>query len=163
MSSDGATTRLCARRSFHLIVHRLNDTPLVGTRLPALVLDGWGAGESFARSHAVPAPGARWTLLLLARADRPGVDEHRGRLAAEAVTAGVLAGSPQAQAAVLVDPLGVVQYVADTLEDALDAVADFRMGYLLPIALADTIPVRRCPDEGRRRARTRIAHRRRAA
>ena len=158
------TTGTRERRSVPLTVHRLLDSPLVGTRLPSLVLEGWAAGDDDLRSHAVPAPGARWTLLLLERADRSEVDEHRGRLAAEAVTAVVVAGAPRASAAVLVDPAGVIQHVADGVEDALDVVAAFRTGGRRPVGADQARALRRCPAEGRRRrgSVSRFAGRRRA-
>jgi hypothetical protein len=114
-------------------------------------------------------PGARWTLLLLARVDRPAVDEHRARLAAEAVAPVVVDGALQMHAAVLVDPDGIVQFVAESVEDALDAIAGFRTGALLPIPAARALgPQRRCPAEGRRRpggpgSRFHVTHRRRLA
>jgi hypothetical protein len=146
-------------------VHRFVEPPAPGTLLPPLVVHGWGAGEAVPGPHAVPVAGARWTLLLLARADRPMVDEHRARLAAEAVAPVVADGALQMHAAVLVDPLGIVQHVADGVEDALDAVAAFRTGALLPIPAARALGRRRrCPAEGRRRPGVRFAaHRRRAA
>jgi hypothetical protein len=146
-------------------VHRFVDPPSPGTLFPSLVIDGWGAGESTPHRHRVPVPGARWTLLLLARADRPAVDEHRARLAAEAVAPVVVDGALQMHAAVLIDPLGVVQHVSDTVEAALDAVAAFRTGAFLPIpAVRAHGPRHRCPAEGRRRPGIRFAaHRRRAA
>src|SRR4051812_12329869 len=105
-------------RSVPLIVHSLLHSPLAGTRIPALVLDGRGAGEQAVRAHAVPAPGARWTLVVLSPAAQQSVDEHRANLAAEAVTVVVAAGSPPGgvDGAVLVDPQGVIQYVADSFE-----------------------------------------------
>lgn len=142
-------------------MHRFLPTPAAGTRLPALVLDGWGAGDTEVRPHQVPAPGARWTLVLLSPASRSEVDEHRARLAAESVTPVVMAGSPRVSAAVLVDPAGVVQYASGTVEDALEAVAAFRLGRLAPSAPV----VRRCPAEGRQRrgSGVRVPGRRRAA
>jgi hypothetical protein len=143
-------------------VHRLPDTPVAGTRLPTLVVDGWSPGHSDPSPHVVPSPGSRWTLLLT-HAERPAVDEHRARLAAESVTAVVVAGSPRIKAAVLVDPLGVVQHVADDVEDALLVIAAFRMGMLDPISVAHATPLRRsCGAEGRHRSRYRSVRRRAA-
>ena len=152
------TTGRRRRRSVRAIVHRFLPTPIAGTRLPALVLDGWGAGETDVRSHQVPAPGARWTLVLLSPASRPEVDEHRARLAAESVTPVVMTGSPRVSAAVLVDPAGVIQHASGTVEEALDVVAAFRQGRRMPTAPQ----VRRCPGEGRRRSASRVAGRRAA-
>jgi hypothetical protein len=115
-------------------VHRLLDIPRVGTRLPTLVIDGWGAGESEVRPHAVPAPDARWSLLLPARTDRSRVDEYRTVLAAEAVAAVVIARSPRPNVTVLVDPAGVIQHVGADLEDALAAVRGLRTGARMPVA-----------------------------
>jgi hypothetical protein len=149
-------------RSFHRIVHRFVEPPAPGTLLPALVVDGWGAGEATPRPHTVPVAGARWTLLLLARADRPQVDEHRARLAAESVAPVVVDGALQLHAAVLVDPLGVVQHVTDDILDALDVVAAFRTGALLPIPAARVLGHRsHCPAEGRRRPGSRFVAARR--
>jgi hypothetical protein len=132
-------------------VHRSTDTPATGTRLPTLVVDGWGPGQSELSPHVVPAPGARWTLLLT-HAERPAADEHRARLAAESVTA------------VVVAPQGVVQHVADDVEDALEVVAAFRLGLADPVLAAEVAPLRtRCAAEGRRRRAAVHTARRRAA
>jgi hypothetical protein len=66
-----------------------------------------------------------------------------------------MTGSPRVSAAVLVDPTGTIQYVAASVEDALEAVADFRLGRRAPA------PARapRCPAEGRRRPGLRVARR----
>src|SRR4051812_22278689 len=164
-SSRGRMTGPRARRSVQRTVHRFVEPPAPGTCIPRLVIDGWAAGESTPHPHQVPVPGARWTLLLLARADRPAVDEHRARLAAEAVAPVVVDGALGMHAAVLVDPQGVVQIVAESVEDALDAVAGFRTGALLPIPAPRALGPCRCPAEGRRRPGIRFhaTHRRGAA
>src|SRR5690242_4160611 len=109
-SSRGPTTVVGIGRSFQRTVHRFPHPPALGTRLDRVVIDGWSTGDASPRPHLVPVPGARWTLLVLARADRPEVDEHRARLAAEAVAPVVVDGALQMHAAVLVDPHGVVQH-----------------------------------------------------
>jgi hypothetical protein len=75
----------------------------------------------------------RWTLLL--PGPDPQIDEHRGRLAAEAVTVLGIAGLPAYPGAVLVDPDGIVQFAGRDAEDALEAIVALRDGTRRPAGL----------------------------
>lgn len=140
--------------------HPLLHPPLTGTQLPALVLHGRAAGERIQRAHPVPALAARWTLLVLDPREDSRVDEHRTILAAEAVTALVVARSPAGGGTVLVDPQGVIQHVGADLDEALDAVRAFRTGERLPVAAGSARPLQRCSNQGRRRRAAIVARRR---
>src|SRR5690242_493751 len=120
-SSARRTTANTRGRSVRRTVqHTLPETLAPGTRIPILEMGLRGTRA------------LRWTLLLPGPA--PRIDEHRSRLAAEAVTVLPVAGLPRYPGAVLVDPHGVVQFAGRGVEDALEAIVDLRAGLRRPAA-----------------------------
>jgi hypothetical protein len=128
-SSAGVTTALARGRSVRRTVqHTLPETLAPGTRIPVLTMDA-------RRSRAL-----RWTLLL--PGPHPRIDEHRGRLAAEAVTVLGVAGLPAYPGAVLVDSDGIVQFAGRDVEDALEAIVALRDGARRPAGPLLALPPR---------------------